>query len=247
MGKDKGLGDRVETARKRRGWSREELAVHASLSWSAIAQVESGRRRQLRPATLVALARALGVTAEYLVHGGSASSMLEHRALIYGGDREFVDTLGPFMAEGVACEHAVLAVTTPRNAGLLRDHLGDDAGGVEFVEADRWYGSPASAIVAFADFVNTNLEAGASWIRIVGEPLWEGRSEAEIGGWIRYESLFNLAFAASPVTTICPYDERAVSEPIVAQARHTHPETVGPSGVERSADYADPAAFVLEP
>ena len=62
------MGTRVRAAGVRLGWSREALAVRSELSWSAIAQVESGRRKNVRPQTLSALAEALGVTIDYLVH-----------------------------------------------------------------------------------------------------------------------------------------------------------------------------------
>ena len=97
-----GIGTRVKTARQRRGWNREALAFHSGISWSAIAQVEAGRRTNLRPATLRSLAQALGVTIDYLVTGGRAApAMLSHQALLYGSDSEFVDTAAPFLAEGV--------------------------------------------------------------------------------------------------------------------------------------------------
>src|SRR5438445_8615473 len=82
-----GLGARVRAARQRRGWSREALAFHSGISWSAIAQVESGRRTNVRPSTLHALALALGVTIDYLVAGRSvAAPMMEHQALLYATD-----------------------------------------------------------------------------------------------------------------------------------------------------------------
>ena len=59
---------------ERLGWTREALAFHSGLSWSAIAQVESGRRTNLRPSTLAALSRPLGVSIDYLVDGGQLAS-----------------------------------------------------------------------------------------------------------------------------------------------------------------------------
>src|ERR687891_690171 len=88
---DDRIGARLRAARTRLGWTRETLAVHSGLSWSAIAQIESGRRRNVRPDTLAALATALGVTIDYLVNGGASSTvMFRHQALLYGADEEFV-------------------------------------------------------------------------------------------------------------------------------------------------------------
>jgi transcriptional regulator with XRE-family HTH domain len=243
-----GTGVRLRAARERRGWSREALAFHSELSWSAIAQIESGRRKNVRPQTLSALAGALGVTIDYLVHGASPNSpMLEHRALLYETDEEFTDTLGPFLAQGMERSEAVLAVTTNTNIELLREYLGSDAKRVEFVEAQSWYSAPAPALSAYQAFLSAKVKAGAAWVRIVGEPVWSGRSDSEIGAWTRYESLFNLVFGASPITVVCPYDTRSIPADVARQALCTHPHTVGPAGVTSSPEYADPAGFVLGP
>ena len=55
------LGESLKAARARAGWSREALAYHSGVSWSAIAQIESGRRNDVRLSSLSALAEALGV------------------------------------------------------------------------------------------------------------------------------------------------------------------------------------------
>src|ERR1700736_1222500 len=102
MGDSSAIGPRVRAARKRLGWTREALAFHSGISWSAIAQVESGRRTNLRPSTLAALARPLGVSIDYLV-GGSVShpTMLNHSAFPYRTEDQFRTTMGSFLAEGI--------------------------------------------------------------------------------------------------------------------------------------------------
>jgi transcriptional regulator with XRE-family HTH domain len=245
---DPGIGSRVVAARKRLGWSREALAFHSGMSWSGIAQVESGRRTNLRPGTLSALAKALGVTIDYLVGGGRASTaMLDHKAFVYGADDELADTAGPFLEEGVERSEAVLAVTTRENIELLREHLGPAAQGVEFVESTTWLTTPVAALDGFRAFSSANLEGGVPWVRILGEPIWAGKSEPEVHSWTRFESLFNLVFAAWPMTVLCPYDERSTQPEIVHQARLTHPHTIGPGSTASSGDYADPRGFVLKP
>jgi transcriptional regulator with XRE-family HTH domain len=247
---DSGIGARVKAARERLAWSREALAFHSEISWSGVAQIESGRRRNLRPGTLTALAGALGVTVDYLLGGGPASpAMLEHRAFLYGTDEELLEVAGPFLAEGVERSEALLAVTSRPNIELLSNHLGPDASHVEFAEAASWYESPAAALEAYKNFSTDRLAAGAAWIRIVGEPgpAWAGRSDSEIRLWNRYESVVNLVFAAWPVTLLCAYDERSVQPEIAGQARHTHPHMIGQEAGADSPDYVDPGGFVLEP
>jgi transcriptional regulator with XRE-family HTH domain len=242
------IGDRVRAARERLGWTREALAFHAGVSWSAISQVESGRRTKLRPSTLAALSQSLGVSIDYLVDGTlPRPKMLEHAVFPYRTDDQFATTMGSFLAGGFERSEATLAVTTGPNVELLREHLGRDARNVEFVDASGFYSTPIAALEAYRAFFEAALARGAPWVRVVGQPMWAGRSDAEVRVWTRYESLFNLVFAASPVTILCPYDERSVAAEIMRQARLTHPSTVGDRGVSQSPDYTDPARLALEP
>jgi transcriptional regulator with XRE-family HTH domain len=243
-----GIGPRVRAARERLGWTREALAFHAGVSWSAIAQVESGRRTNLRPSTLSALSRALGVSIDYLVEGTlSQPTLLEHSAFPYRADDQFRTTMGSFLADGVERSEATLAVTTGPNIELLREHLGREARSVEFVDASGFYSTPIAALEAYRAFFEAALERGAPWVRVVGEPMWEGRSESEVRAWTRYESLFNLVFGGSPLTVVCPYDERSVAPEIVKHAHLTHPNTVGDRGLSQCPHYTDPARFALGP
>ncbi len=242
-----GIGSRVRAARARLDWTREALAFHAGISWSAIAQVESGRRTNVRPSTLAALSQSLGVSIDYLVSGKQPPPMLEHCAFLYSSDDEFQTRMGSFLAEAVARSEATLAVTTPSNIELLRERLGDDARSVEFVDSRGPYSTPKAALQAFRTFCQVSLERGAPWVRIVGEPAWAGRSDTEVGLWTRYESLFNLVFAAAPVSVACPYDERTVAPEILRQAHLTHPHVMGDHGTLQSTGYTGPELFMLEP
>jgi transcriptional regulator with XRE-family HTH domain len=243
-----GIGPRVRAARERLGWTREALAFHSGVSWSAIAQVETGRRRNVRPSTLAAISRQLGVSIDYLVEGSlSRRTMLEHLVFPYRTDDQFRTTMGPFLTEGIERSEAILAVTTGANIELLREQLGKDARAVEFVDVSRFYSTPNAALEALRSFSEAKLSRGAPWVRFLGEPIWAGRSDAEIRLWTRYESLFNLVFGASPLTVVCPYDERSVAPEIVKDAHLTHPHTVGDRGISKSPDYTDPGRFALSP
>jgi transcriptional regulator with XRE-family HTH domain len=154
----------LKAARARLGWSRETLAHHSGVSWSAIAQIESGRRKDVRLSSLSALAEALGVSVDYLIGSATATAprLLEHRLLTYGSDDEYLAAATPFFAEGMERSDCLLAVTTGEQAGILRDSLGDHADLVEFADSTEWYRTPNTAMDGYRTFVNEKLAGGAA-------------------------------------------------------------------------------------
>ncbi len=108
------IGDSLRAARMRLGWSRETLAHHSGVSWSAIAQIESGRRKDVRLSSLSALADALGVSVDHLIGTAAATAPqpFDHRLLTYGSDEDFLAAAIPFLAEGMERSESLLAVTT---------------------------------------------------------------------------------------------------------------------------------------
>jgi transcriptional regulator with XRE-family HTH domain len=243
------IGETLRATRVRAGWTREALAYHSGVSWPAIAQIESGRRREVRLSSLFALADALTVSVDYLIGTDAAMAprLLEHRVLSYESDEEFLAGTTPFLGEGIERSDALLAVTTPARTGLLRDWLNGSAERVEFADSREWYRSPGEAMNGYRAFVKQKFEAGAAWVRIVGELVWTGRSDAEIIEWTRYESLLNLTFASMPTTILCPYDARVVPAQVLADAHRTHPAVTHGGGAIANPAYRKAEEFLLEP
>lgn len=237
----------MKAARERLGWSRETLAHHSGVSWSAIAQIESGRRKDVRSSTLSALAQALGVSVDYLIGSATATAprLLEHRFLTYGSDEEYLAAAVPFLADGAERSDPLLVVTTLDQSQLIRDSLGDRAETVEFADSAEWYRSPATAMQGYLTFVNEQLDAGAAWMRVVAEIAPESRSAAEIPAWARYESFVNIAFASAPATVVCTYDDRSWPEDVIADARRTHPVVVDGARATVNDDYRGPEDFLI--
>jgi transcriptional regulator with XRE-family HTH domain len=243
------VGESLRAARTRAGWSREALAYHSGVSWSAIAQIESGRRQDVRLSSLTALAEALGVSVDYLVGSTAtiAPDLFEHRLLMYGSDEEYLEGTIPFIAEGLERSESLLVVTTKAQIALVRDALGVRTEDVEFATSAEWYTSLSGALNRYRAFVKQKFDAGAAWIRVVGDPCWAGRSVADNKAWFRYESLVNLAFAAAPATIVCTYDTRSASVEVIADARRTHPDPA-PGGVDTEGPaYQEPEDFLLQP
>jgi transcriptional regulator with XRE-family HTH domain len=242
------IGASVRAARERLGWSREALAYHSGVSWPAIAQIETGRRTDLRLSSLSGLAHALGVSIDHLVGDPSrpVAPMLQHQALVYRSDEEFLSAVIPFLSGGIERSETALLVASQANLKLVRDALGGHAQPVEYADASSWYTSPLEALRRYRAYLDERIAAGATWVRIVGEPGWAGRSNAEIQAWTRYESIVNLSFAPAPATIICPYDARALPPSIVADAHRTHPNLAHAEGADASRDYLHPEEFLLD-
>lgn len=160
-----------------------------------------------------------------------------HPALFYAGEREYLDGVLPFVREGLAAGEPVAVAVPGRNLALVRDALGDLADAVRLIdmcEAGRNPGRIIPGVLrAFAD-----AEQAGRRVRIVGEPVWAGRTPVEYPACAQHEALINAAFTGRRMTILCPYDVGALDDEVVADARATHP-TVITSGGERSSPAYD--------
>jgi transcriptional regulator with XRE-family HTH domain len=226
----------------RLGWSRETLAHHSGLSWSAIAQIETGRRAEVRLGTLAALAGALAVTLDYLAIGKEAPSLLTHRALTYSTDEELTRFAIEHLVDNVAGPYALLVVAPERQLGAVGDVLSGArrSHGLELQDASEWYTNPAATADRYRDFVNEALDDGAAWVHIFGEPVWVGRTAKETAAWSRYESLLNLSLLALPVSLFCLYDTRTAPRKVLADVPKSHPGVIDVDGCRPSTAYIAP-------
>jgi transcriptional regulator with XRE-family HTH domain len=238
----------LRAARQRLGWSRETLAYHSGVSWAAITQIESGRRKDVRLTSLSALADALRVSVDYLIGSAAATTrqLFEHRILAYGSEEEFIAAAIPFLNDGIEQSNCLLAIVTEAKIGILRDALGDRSELVEFAIWTDWYRSPQEALRRYDEFVKARVATGAVWIRILAEAAWANSTNAEIAAWTRYESLVNLAFASSPATIMCTYDTRSLPNQFVDDAHTTHPALVCGTSATTSPNYREPLHFLLD-
>jgi transcriptional regulator with XRE-family HTH domain len=237
---------RLKAARRRRGWSREELALRSGMSWSAITQIESGRRRHPRPATVLALARALGVTADYLLGClPPAGALLEHELLLFATEKEFAEGAARCVTTGAELDEPTLVVTSRARARALRNKLGAVPANVTFEDAKPWYRIPANALARYREFALDAVTRGAAWVRLVGEPTWSGRTGSELESLVRYEALINLVFTQLPITVVCLYDAGALDPQIVAHAHATHPQAREGDALRPIGAYEDPDEFLL--
>ncbi|MFD6556151.1 anti-sigma factor RsbA family regulatory protein [Streptomyces sp. NPDC058398] len=147
-----------------------------------------------------------------------------HPALVYGDEREYVEGTARFVSDGVAAgEPVAVAVPAPR-LELIRGALGSLGDGVRWIDMTRAGLNPGriipSVLRAFAD-AHQDVH-----VRIIGEPVWHGRTALEYPACVQHEALINRAFAGRDVTILCPYDGRALSAAVIADAHATHPVVI---------------------
>lgn len=146
-----------------------------------------------------------------------------HAALLYADHDSYLDGLVPFVRAGLEAEEPVLVMVPGRKVELLRDALGDDADEVHFADMTDVGANPARIIPAWEEFV---AEHGADGRRSrgIGEPIWAGRTSAELVECQHHEALLNLAFeGGAAMDLVCPYDETALESDVIEEAYRSHP------------------------
>ncbi len=161
--------------------------------------------------------------------------LLRHVAFFYRDPAEYrAQTLG-FARAGLARgEPLFIAVPAAR---VLGEQLAGEPG--EFLCSDiTGVGrNPARIIPELRAFIDQH--AGRR-VRVVGEPVWPGRSAAEICEVVRHEALVNLAFLQAQATIMCAYDVTRLTPAAISGARQTHPEHLAGDG--RATATGGPAA-----
>ena len=146
-----------------------------------------------------------------------------HDALLYRGEREFAESVLPFIDDGLAGGEAVLVVVPPPKIELLRAGLGRHADAVEFVDMTEAGRNPARLISVWVKFIERQAR-GARGVRGVGEPIYADRSPAELAECQRHEVLLNLALDRVGASWVmCPYDVETLPASVIAEARRSHP------------------------
>jgi anti-sigma regulatory factor (Ser/Thr protein kinase) len=145
-----------------------------------------------------------------------------HEAFLYNDLAEFLDETCGFVREGLERDEAVLVATGGDRLTGLRSFFGTEPD-VQLVEMAEVGANPARIIPVWRQFLHEHVAAGRS-VRGIGEPIWAGRTEAELAECHQHESLLNLAFGAGPGwRLLCPYDVSALPDDVIEEARANHP------------------------
>jgi anti-sigma regulatory factor (Ser/Thr protein kinase) len=157
-----------------------------------------------------------------------------HEAVLYAGERQFVEETAPFVAEGVAAGDPVLVVVATEKIARLRGALGSAADRVVFADMAEVGSNPSRIIPAWRSFVEAN--PGRPQLRGVGEPIGADRRADELLECQQHESLLNIAFShTDPLWLRCPYDVTALERSVIDEARRSHPFVTFSGTSQRSA------------
>jgi anti-sigma regulatory factor (Ser/Thr protein kinase) len=163
-----------------------------------------------------------------------------HEALLYRDHEEFLAGTVPFVLDGLAAADPVLVAVPQAGVELLKQALAGQADHVEFLDMTAAGRNPGRIIPGvLTAFANAHPTRRA---RIIGEPIWHGRSPAEYPACVQHEALINTAFAGRRTSILCPYDTSALDPGWLADAAVTHPVLLDGDLRTPSGMYRDPLA-----
>lgn len=145
-----------------------------------------------------------------------------HEAVLYRGDDGFVETLVPFLQEGLDNgEPMLVAVPGPRKLELLRGALGPSgADDVRFLDMTELGRNPAHIIPTWVDFLAAHRGRP---VRGIGEPIWAGRRAEELVECQLHEAMLNAVVDRDvPFRLQCPYDELTLDASVIDEAHRSH-------------------------
>lgn len=178
-----------------------------------------------------------GVSALASSRSPAETEPFRHPALFYRGMDEYLAGTLPFIEAGLAAGEPVAVAVPGAQLEALRAGLGGSAGRVRLIDMTRAGRNPGrilpGVLFAFAD-----EHRDAEFVRIIGEPIWPGRSEVEYPACVQHEALINHAFVGRSVEILCPYDVAGLPRNVVDDAERTHPTVIGPAGQRLSGRYA---------
>jgi anti-sigma regulatory factor (Ser/Thr protein kinase) len=175
---------------------------------------------------------------------GPPRRQLEHAALLYAGLDDLLGSMVPMVTAALDQQEFVFVAARPDNLAALRAELGERAGAVGWADTRQWHPHPATRLRAFHELVTDRLGAGATGLRLAGEPPWPAGPPERVREWQRYESALNAVLAPFPVTLLCLYDTSGLDASVVDAARRTHP-TVHQDGAPRPSGRFEPPARFL--
>ena len=172
----------------------------------------------------------------------SAAGTLEHDALFYTDAASYRSGCLDFVRTGLEQDEPVLVAVPQPGLGLLRSALSEaESARVRTADMAQAGRNPGRIIgTVLTAFVR---EHAGRRVRVIGEPIWAGRTEDEYPACAEHEALINVALGDSPAYILCPYDVRRLNRAWLTDATRTHPTLAADGERWASPAYTDPVAL----
>lgn len=161
---------------------------------------------------------------------------LTHDGLLYRSQADYLAGVLPFIDAGIAADQPVLVAVPEPNLDLLRRAVAGSPM-VEFADMMSLGRNPARILPSIHRFLDAYPLLR---VRVVGEPIWPGRTAAEICEATRHEAMLNTAFADAAIDILCPYNINHLQPAAIADAWRTHPFVLDHDQRHPSPNYTDP-------
>ncbi len=169
------------------------------------------------------------------------ASRLWHPALFYADDAQYQEGVLGFVREGLERGEPVLVAVPEPNLSSLRAAMEPaERETVQTADMARAGRNPGRIIGSVLTAFVRRHEGRR--VRIVGEPIWAGRSAEEYPACAEHEALINVALHDAPASILCPYDTSRLSPEALRDATRTHPVLIERTRRWHSQGYADPCA-----
>lgn len=158
------------------------------------------------------------------------ATRLVHCGHFYTSRDELLRVSAAFVHDGLRQGEPVLVAQPKPQLERLASAIPADEG-VTYVDLGV-HGRNPGGILPWVMHAFAREHAGRP-VRIIGEPMWPGRTALEYPACIQHEALVNFALRETPVKLMCPYDVTGLAVRVVRDARLTHPLTMNEVGAVR--------------
>lgn len=154
--------------------------------------------------------------------------------MFHRGRDELLAEASSFIRDGLAADEPTVALLSGETLEPLRTELGTVGERVRLEDVAVLGRNPARILPVLQELVDRHREP----VRIIGQTIWPGHSDAAITEAIRHERLVNSVLATTDALIVCAYDMQLLSDATVEAVRRAHPQIASTGrGLRDTPDY----------
>jgi anti-sigma regulatory factor (Ser/Thr protein kinase) len=160
-----------------------------------------------------------------------------HAALLYSGMDEYRGEISALARQAVGAPFYVAA--PGEHLAAAEEALRSSSASIFLTDVAELGRNPARIIPAVRSFA---ADYPGEHVCFLWEPVWPGRTAAELREVARQEALCNLAFDGVPMTVVCLYDT-SLGGGVLSHAERTHPIVIEAGQRRDSGTYQGAGRF----